>query len=287
MPLTESMRTLVFSHANGFPSGTYRRLFDVWRSAGWEVLAVPKFGHDPRYPVTNNWPHLRDQLLHCIESQSRSPVYLVGHSLGGYLSLLAAARRPELALGVVMLDSPLLPRWMARAVQVGKALGVGERFSPGRVSKRRRQHWPNVEAAKHHFATKPAFARWAEGLLDDYLACGLEAGPQGLHLSFSRDIETTIYNTLPHHIVRVLRTHPLRCPAAFVGARDSEELRLVGNSEVKRLVHGRITMLPGSHLFPFEDPPAAAAAVLHWLASFETKRDAQQSTQQSISTPRL
>ena len=39
---------LVFSHANGFPAGTYRQLFKIWRDAGWRVLAVDKFGHDPR-----------------------------------------------------------------------------------------------------------------------------------------------------------------------------------------------------------------------------------------------
>ena len=31
--------TIVFSHANGFPAGTYRVLFDVWRDAGWQVAA--------------------------------------------------------------------------------------------------------------------------------------------------------------------------------------------------------------------------------------------------------
>ena len=41
-------RTLVFSHANGFPAGTYRVLFEQWRAAGWHVLAPEKFGHDPR-----------------------------------------------------------------------------------------------------------------------------------------------------------------------------------------------------------------------------------------------
>ena len=35
-------RTLVFSHANGFPAGTYRVLFEAWRAAGWRVVALPK-----------------------------------------------------------------------------------------------------------------------------------------------------------------------------------------------------------------------------------------------------
>ena len=43
------MKTIVFSHANGFPAGTYRQLFEAWRAAGFTVHAVEKFGHDPRW----------------------------------------------------------------------------------------------------------------------------------------------------------------------------------------------------------------------------------------------
>ena len=55
--------TLVFSHANGFPAGTYRLLFERWQAAGWRVLALPKFGHDPAFPVASNWPHTRNELI--------------------------------------------------------------------------------------------------------------------------------------------------------------------------------------------------------------------------------
>lgn len=59
--------TIVFSHANGFPAGTYRVLFEAWRQAGHHVLALPRFGHDPAYPVASNWRPTRDELIHFIE----------------------------------------------------------------------------------------------------------------------------------------------------------------------------------------------------------------------------
>ena len=279
-------RSIVFSHANGFPSGTYERVFQHWREAGWRVIALPKIGHDSRYPVTSNWPHLRDQLLHFIEAQAHGPAYLVGHSLGGYLSVLAAARRPDLVRGVVLLDSPILPSWMARTVQFAKAAGIGERFSPGHVSKRRREHWPSVAAARAHFAAKPVFARWAEGVLDDYLACGLEASSQGQQLSFARRIETSIYNTLPDHLSRHLRAHPLRCPVAFIGGTQSAELKRVGIRVIQRVTHSRISMLEGTHLFPMELPQATADAVSHWLDAFATPAGASRPAQAG-STPLL
>ncbi len=85
-------------------------------------------------------------------------------------------------------------------------------------------------------------------------------------LVFDRDVETTIYNTLPDNLDRVLRRHPLRCPVAFIGGLHSREMQQVGMAMTQRLTRGRITMLDGSHLFPMEKPVATAAAIeAAWL----------------------
>ena len=279
MPSTESLRTIVFSHANGFPAGTYRSLFDIWRAAGFTVHAIEKYGHDPRFPVTSNWPHLRDQLLHFIDHEVGGPAHLVGHSMGGYLSLLAASRRPDLARTVVLLDSPVVSGWKARALQISKATGLGERFSPAHVSRRRRQHWPSAQAAFDHFAAKAAFARWAPDVLRDYIASGMEADTEvgrasalGQRLSFTRDVETAIYGSVPHHLARLLRAHPLHCPAAYIGGTRSHEGKLAGLIATKRLTEGRVSMLDGSHLFAMERPAEAAAEVLRWIEALSLDR---------------
>ena len=56
------MPLIVFSHANSFPASTYGVLFRSLRARGFTVRAIEKFGHDPQYPVTSNWPHLVQQL---------------------------------------------------------------------------------------------------------------------------------------------------------------------------------------------------------------------------------
>ena len=48
---------------------------------------------------------------------------------------------------------------------------------------------------------------------------------------------------------------------AFVGGRQSVEMRRVGMSLTEQLTKGRTMMLDGSHLFPMEKPLATAAAV--------------------------
>ena len=260
-------RVIVFSHANGFPAGTYRSIFEIWRAAGYDVHAIDKYGHDPRFPVTSNWPHLRAQLIEFIEHAVGGPAFLVGHSLGGYLSLMAASRRPDLARGLVMLDSPVLSGWKARAVQIAKVLGATERFGPGQVSRRRRQQWDDPDAAFAHFAAKPAFARWAPGVLHDYIASGTEAHGPAHRLSFAREVETAIYNNIPHHLARLLRLHPLQCELAFVRGTGSIEVRQVGLRTTERLAKGNVTAIEGSHLFPLERPAETAATVLKLIES--------------------
>lgn len=60
--MSNHLPTLIFSHGNSFPASTYRALFGELRRRGFKVKAVEKYGHDERYPVTNNWPHLVQQL---------------------------------------------------------------------------------------------------------------------------------------------------------------------------------------------------------------------------------
>ena len=256
---------LVFSHANGFPAGTYRVLFEAWRAAGWRVLALDKFGHDPAYPVRSNWSPTRNELLAFVSREAPGQrVHLVGHSLGGILSLLAACRQPEIAQSVVMIDSPVIGGWRAHGLQVFKATGLVKRVSPGKVSQRRRWQWPSAEDAHRHFAGKTAFMRWDPRVLADYIASGLEPDAQtgGVRLAFHREVETRFYNTLPHHFNRLMRRHPPRCPVHFIGGTQSAEMRQAGMEGTRRLVKDRLTMIEGTHLFPMERPEETAAAVL-------------------------
>lgn len=259
------MPTLVFSHGNGFPAGTYTQLFEAWRQAGWRVEAIDRIGHDPRFPVTSNWPHLRDQLVEFIERQKAAPVWLVGHSLGGLLSLMVACWKPRLVRGIVLLDSPVITGWRAHSLQVIKASGLIGRVSPGRYTRKRRQHWDDRDAVQAHFLRRASFARWDPGVWADYLEHGFTPCEGGLELAFDRGIETRIYNTLPHQLGQLLRRHPLRCPMGFIAGNRSVEMRRAGMGASKRLAGPYFQTIEGTHLFPMERPQETAQRVLDLL----------------------
>lgn len=256
---------VVFSHGNSFPASTYRVLLDSLRNRGFEVAAIEKFGHDPKYPVTDNWPHLVQQLADFARPHAEragGPVFLVGHSLGGFLSLMCAAEHPGLARGVVLIDSPIIGGWRANTLNVVKRTPLMKSISPGAISRKRKNTWAHREAVFEHFRNKKAFARWDEQVLHDYIDHGtFDGGDDNRQLSFDRDVETAIYNTLPHNLAALLRSHPLKCKAAFIGGRQSVEMKQVGMAMTEQVTKGRITMLDGSHLFPMEKPLATAAAI--------------------------
>ena len=259
---------VLFFHGNSFPASTYNVMLNDLRRRGMQVQALEKIGHNPAYPVTSNWPHLVEE-IHAFAkpliAAHSGPVVLVGHSLGGMLSLMLAAQFPHLAHAVVMVDAPALGGLRARALQLSKSLSLTRKFSPGAISQKRRHTWTSLEDVHTHFLSKKVFASWDPQVLNDYVTHGTheERTAQGVQrlLSFDRHIETQIYNSVPHNLERLLKKYPLACPVSLVAARHSREMRLAGTEFSKKITKGRICMIDGTHLVPMEKPLVTAAAI--------------------------
>ncbi len=257
-----------FSHGNSYPAGSYTRFFDYLRP-DFDIRSVDMYGHDPRYPVTDGWPKLVEQLITCLESYP-APVILVGHSLGGMLSMMAAKQRPELVRCVVMLDSPVVAGWRAMLLRMSKGRSWSDKFSPAKFSLRRRNVFPDEQAAHEHFISKPMFAAWAPGVLSDYLEHGLEPHPEGVQLRFRREIETEIYRALPHHLGGLMSGR-FPVPIGFVAGTESEELRMAGLGATRALVRENFSEIEGGHLFPMESPEKAAQLTREMIARLLTQ----------------
>ena len=251
------MIRLHFSHANGFPAACYRKMFSHLEG-DFEIGYVNAIGHDPRYPVTDGWPHLVEELLARLEGYGE-PVLGVGHSLGGYLTVLAAIERPELFRAIVVLDSPVIGAWAGRAFGLVKRFGLADRVTPAGSTRDRRSHWKSSDEAFRHFRHRKTFRHFDPECLRDYVTLGMVPAAHGVRLAFDPKIETSIYRTIPHDIAQKLPR--LSVPAGFVCGRDSEEVRRAGLAVTRKFF--RVARIAGGHLFPFERPEAAAHAVRH------------------------
>jgi hypothetical protein len=118
---------------------------------------------------------------------------------------------------VLLMDSPVLGGWRATALSVAKRARMVGSISPGAISRKRRNQWLSREEVLAHFRSKKAFAKWDEQVLCDYIDHGTHDETSGAELrgkgqrllSFDRDVETAIYNTLPDNLDQLLKRHPL------------------------------------------------------------------------------
>jgi pimeloyl-ACP methyl ester carboxylesterase len=226
-------------------------------ASNFTVSWIEAIGTDARFPVTEGWPHLVDQLLESI----KQPVYGVGHSLGGYLNYLAAVRRPELFRAIVLLDAPIIGAFRGSMLGATKRLGIVDRVTPAGATRDRRSSWPSREEAKAHFRGRALFRHFAEECVEDYLTHGLVEQDRTFRLRIDPAIEYQIYRTIPHDMMRHLRK--LRVPAVFIGGAESDVVRRVRLAGMKP----KFTMrkVPGGHLFPFERPREAATSIVQAL----------------------
>ena len=220
------------------------------------VSWIEAIGTDPRFPVSEGWPHLVDQLIESI----KEPVYGVGHSLGGYLNYLAAVRRPELFRAIVLLDAPIIGAFRGGMLGATKRLGIVDRVTPAGATRDRRSTWSSREEAKAHFRSRALFRHFTEDCLDDYVNHGLIEN-HGFRLRIDPAIEYQIYRTIPHDMMKHLPK--LHVPAAFIGGEDSDVVRRVRLAGMKPKF--RMRKVPGGHLFPFERPRDAATSIAQVL----------------------
>ena len=192
----------------------------------------------------------------------------VGHSLGGYLTLLAALRRPELFRAIILLDAPILGTFRGTALQLVKRIGLIDRVTPAATTRNRRREWPSPEAALEHFRRKRLFRDFDPDCLRDYVHYGTRPSTQstpgvgkrvgaGVELVFDPRVEYQIYRAFPHDLAP--STRGLTVPAGFVGGRESTVLARAGLTTTRRRL--RTQLIDGGHLFPFERPLHAAAAI--------------------------
>jgi hypothetical protein len=165
--------------------------------------------------------------------------------------------RPELFQAVILLDAPILAPFQGSAVKLVKRVGLIDRVTPARSTRHRRREWASREQAIAHFKRRPLFHTFAPEALQDYARYGLVETDNGIALWFDPGIEYQIYRTIPHNIAGGLKRFAV--PGGFIGGRDSDVLRRVGLGYTRRLF--RLSLVAGGHLFPFEMPPGAAAAI--------------------------
>ena len=255
---------VVFAHANGFPPGSYRRFFEYLA----DRCSITAYRHRPLWdeptpPPKLNWSLFADDLIDYLRHRGGERVWMMGHSLGGTVSIMAASRHPEFFRGLVLID-PVLFR--SRRTLGAKLLPKSRRRANPMIrgALGRPHHFENYQAAFDFYRGKRAFAGMDDSALWDYVQASKIPGERGgVKLAYPGAWEAGVYASPPWMWPRIVR---LKMPTLGLVGRESDVITPVLFRRWQRLqAHADLQLCPGGHLLPLERPQETAARVLDFL----------------------
>ena len=270
MSLTKSRPTIHFAHANGFPASTYKRMFSHLNH-DFAILAVEKFAHNPRFPVSLGWRNQVDELMHLIDKEhGDEPVYAVGHSFGAVVSYLAACLYPHRFRGLIMLDPPLITGitgWLVRAL---RPTPLYDKFTPAKKAETRCTRWNENENVVDYFAKKALFSQMHIQCIEDYVEAAVKRqdGQQLLH--FDNQVEADIFRTIPLDIHKMYGK--LSIPALLL---TGENTQVCKEKLIRPFIRGNQIehqVVPkGGHMFPLEQPDYVGKLIHSQLSKWQAQ----------------
>ena len=257
---------IVFLHANGFNARTYRTLLRPL-AKDLRILAPDLRGHGrTQLPLKaqgrRSWRDLRDDIIALLVSLDGPPATLAGHSMGGTVALLAAAKASRRVRDLALFDPVILgPIGVAMAHMPFANTMAAKRAPIAVAAARRRSVFESRAAAFKAYKGRGAFKTWPDAVLKDYVADAFVDRLDGtVELACPPDWEAVNYTTHAHDPYAALRKFGGRV-RILRGSRGSTcRVKDVGGFE-RRYSGATIERIEGGHFFPMEKPEVVRGAL--------------------------
>ena len=257
-----------FAHANGFPMACYGELIAELREE-YDVIGKPMLAHDSAFPVKDGWNTSADEIIQFIESTASEKVIGIGHSFGGSITLKAAAKRPDLFKGIVLLDPVMMvgifPSTITKLLKKTGRIGA---ITPADKTEGRRRTWSSREEAYSYFQRKALFKNFTNDSLSLYVQYGLFEKKEAFHLTFDVPTEVNIYKCVPTDI-DLLAKAPLQVPGSIIRGYNTDVAYKPLVNRVARQHGMEVVTIKGGHMFPFEVPSDTANLILNKIATIK------------------
>lgn len=255
---------LWLAHANGYPPGSYQAFIDKLTPH----YSVTGYKHRPmwaKYRTQDrlSWSQFADDMIQTLEVSGKPSPWVVGHSMGATIAVIAAAKRPDLFRGLVLMD-PVFMR--SRRVLALRLMPETQKRKMPMVSKtlKRPALFSSREEAYNFHRERRAFARFSDEVLWDYINAGTRSTDDDkFELAFSPEWEAAIYTSVPWIWPAVKR---IKVPMLVLRGQDSDVFTQSMLSRVLLLQsQAELQQSLGGHLLPMEYPDATADTVLAFL----------------------
>ncbi|RZU51870.1 pimeloyl-ACP methyl ester carboxylesterase [Krasilnikovia cinnamomea] len=237
-----------------------------------QAVDLPGFGYsDPsrRYSL----PAFADRLIGYLEYAGRGPVHLVGNSLGGAISVVVAALRPDL-IRTLTLISPAMPFLDPRRTAQGPVLPLlalprAERlFAWGMARMTVDEMAEQVLAACFGDTTRVSPQRRAEAIEEIRLRYTVAHYPKAYLGALRGLVSSFVRAYLPGDNSLWRLAARIAAPTLVIGGLDDRLVDPRVPAQVARMIpDGRLLMLPGvGHVAQMEVPRLVARGIVGMLA---------------------
>lgn len=259
---SDGCQTFHLLHGNGFCARTLEPLAaHTGPDDRWLFTDIPGHGRSPSPGrVQPDWNSMATVVADSIAARARGPVVGIGHSMGGVITLLAAAASPGLFSRIVLLDPVLFSSEILLTQRLLRKTGLWSRMRLVKAVQGRRAHWPDSATMKADLRSKGLYRHWTEEALDAFVAYATVPQADGLRLACDPWWEGSIFGSYPRGLWHAVRS--VDCPVDIVVASDSYPFISRAVARARRL-NERITAheFSGTHCFPMEQPKLAAELV--------------------------
>ena len=255
---------LIFLHATGFQPWLWHPLAREFADS-YRIIAPSFCDHRETDPEEGglNWTTLAEDTVRlCNILRIESP-YLVGHSMGATVLLIANALYGLPATGMVLIEPILLPPEFYRG-----PMRVDEHPLAAKAIKRT-NFWQDRDEVMAYLRSRTLFQGWTEEMLELYILHGMTGGDNGgLRLACGPQREAALFMG-----GRQFDPWPLlpkvSCPVLIVEGGKSDSKGFIDLDRMEALIPEcrRDTVEDAGHLVPMERPQEVVRIIREFFHS--------------------
>ena len=257
------------AHATGLCANAYTE-FSQKLAKNYEIIGLDFRGHGrtlaPAEPENLfSWEIFYRDLVGFFKNQNR-PIIAVGHSMGGTVSAVLAARFPELVSKLILIEPGFIPPLWRPFVYFVQKSGLSMHVPFVKNVTKRKKSWKEKSEAMNNLVSKGPFKSWRRNILEDYVNQGAKTLDDGsIELLCDPFWEGKILATAPVGIWS--EVSKIKCPTLVVyGDKSKTFLPSVSVKLKKLLPHVSMKKMSNTgHFIPMEKPEELAGIVSEFI----------------------
>lgn len=250
-------------HGTGFSGLTLSEMAKNLPTS-WSTCITDLPGHgnsqQPKHRMPD-WQEMASAVYQSVSTQmsieKHGRIIGIGHSLGGVLTLMAAAQHPKYFQRVILLDPPIFNRPVMTFQKILRKTHLWPHSPLVKAVVNRQSYWHSIEQMKQYLSEKSLYRHWHAQALEDFCQSATIKMKEGVKLACNPQWEGEIFGSYPRGLWSKIKKVGVKVD--IVTAQKSYPFIKPSVNKALRLNSGiRVHKFGKRHCFPMEQPAETA-----------------------------